>query len=346
MVVTRNESKTKTLTARAPAKLIISGEHAVLYNQPALAMAVNRYITTTTSWRNTPHIHFKLLNLAYAKSHTYTALRKIAQNLQLEYNNFLNGKTNIRMVLKRPFELLQYSVSNLLDSLDVKLPRGVDITVDSSIPIGCGMGSSAAVVVSTLFSLTNFLQFNWQRADFLLFGKKIENLQHGKSSGLDLHLVTYGGCVRFENGIAQARPIPNFPMYIVNTGQPVSSTGECVSHVASILSDQKLAASFGQVTEQIDAALLANDLEQFKLGIKANHKLLQQIGVVPSKVTDLIQDIEACGGAAKICGAGSISGDNAGIVLLIADPSIEHVITKHGFSMQTIEVDTHGTRII
>ena len=55
------------LTARAPAKLIISGEHSVLYGQPAIAMAVDRYTTTTTNWGDSKYIDFKFPDLAYAK---------------------------------------------------------------------------------------------------------------------------------------------------------------------------------------------------------------------------------------------------------------------------------------
>ncbi|HSX20529.1 MAG TPA: mevalonate kinase [Gammaproteobacteria bacterium] len=336
----------RRLTAQAPAKLILSGEHAVLYDQPAIAMAVNRYTTTTTTWRDTPHIHFKFLDLAYAKSHTCAALRRLAMNLQNDYNSFLEGKCSIRKVLKRPFQLLQYSVSNLLDSLNVTLPCGVEIAVDSTIPIGCGMGSSAAAVLSTLYSVTNFLDYKWQRADYLSFSKSIENLQHGRSSGLDLHLSTYGGCVLFKDGEVQARPVPQMPMYIVNTGKPTSSTGECVSAVAPLFKDQGLANEFGNVTRNIDQAINQNDLHDFKRGIKDNHALLQRIGVVPAKVSKFIHAIEQYGGAAKVCGAGAVSGKNAGIVLIVADPEIKDLVKMHGYSLQTIQVDPYGTRII
>lgn len=347
MLPKRNQFEPKSITARAPAKLIISGEHAVLYGQPALAMAVNRYTDTTTTWHESQDIHFKLLNLAYAKSHTLQTLRKLASNLQDEYNNFLAGKCSIRTVLKKPFELLQYSVSNFLDYLNVQLPQGMEIAVESSIPMGCGMGSSAAALMSTVHALTNFLQLNLQRADYLPFGKQMENLQHGKSSGVDLHLVTYGGCVRFQHGITQARPIPSLPMYIINTGTPASSTGECVNGVEQIFnSDPSLAREFGTVTDKIDQALIKNDGIALRDGVKQNHRLLQRIGVVPQKVANLINAIEQNGGAAKICGAGAINGDNGGIVLLFADKDMSSIVRQHGYNLQTVEVDTSGTRII
>lgn len=347
MLAKRNQFEPQSITARAPAKLIISGEHAVLYGQPALAIAVNRYTDTTTTWHESPDIHFKLLNLAYAKSHTLQTLRNLACNLQEEYNNFLAGKCSIATVLKKPFELLQYSVSNFLDYLNVQLPHGMEIAVKSSIPIGCGMGSSAAALMSTVHALTNILQLDLQRADYLPFGKQMENLQHGKSSGVDLHLVTYGGCVLFQHGITQTRSVPLLPMYIINTGTPDSSTGECVNGVAQIFNaNADLAREFGVVTDKIDQALIKNDEIALREGIKQNHRLLQRIGVVPQKVTNLITAIEQNGGAAKICGAGAIKGDNAGIVLLFADKDMSALVRQHGYNLQTVEVDTSGTRII
>ena len=235
MLPTRNKPDFKTLTARAPAKLIISGEYSVLYGQPALAMAVDRYITTTITCTNIPEINFNLLDLAYANSYTQQDLNYLAKKIHCDYNSFLSGNKNINSVLKQPCELLQYAVSNLLDILKITLPYGLNITVKSNIPMGCGMGSSAAAVISTITALADLLDCKWQRADCLNFSRKIENLQHAKSSGLDLHLVTYGGCVRFENGVANKLVIPQFPIKIVNTGTPQSNTGVCVANVASIL---------------------------------------------------------------------------------------------------------------
>jgi len=336
-----------SLTARAPAKLIISGEHAVVYGQPALAMAIDRYTTTTTAWHDSADFSFKFIDLQYAKTHTLDALRSLHQQLRREYKSFLDGKTNIRDVLKRPFELLQYSVTNLLEYLNLQLPQGLAISVDSNIPIGCGMGSSAAAVISTVSALSNFLELDWQTADYLSFAQEIENLQHGKSSGLDLHLVTYGGCVYFQNGVRETRNIPNFPLFIVNTGQPEASTGECVAYVTQFFEKlPDLATVFGKVTAAIDDACAKNDFAAFQAGIRANHLLLSEIGVVPEKVANFIRAIEHAGGAAKICGAGSVRGETAGVVLVVAEPGIEAVVKQYGYNLETIQVDRHGTRII
>lgn len=336
-----------SLTARTPAKLILSGEHAVVYGQPAIAMAVDRYTTTTTTWRDSPHIHFKLADLKYAKTITLQTLQRLTLQLQTDYRAFLNGTGSIRDVLKRPFELLQYSVSTLIERLNVQLPKGVEIAVQSNIPLGCGMGSSAAAVISTLSAFSNFLKLDWQRDELLTLGKEIENLQHGKSSGLDLQLVTYGGCVRFQNGVVETRSAPQMPMYIINTGKPESSTGECVAHAATILArDTIMLQDFAAVTEAVDAAINSNDLVALQQAIRINHALLQNLGVVPDRVSNLINDLENNNFAAKICGAGAIRGDSAGIVMVVADEDPTPIVQKHGLSVETVQVDQNGTTIL
>lgn len=345
MITKYNVAKHK-ISARAPAKLIISGEHAVLYNQTALAVAINRYTTTSTSWHVDEKIHFSLANLRFAKSYTLKALRKIANSLRNDYQSFLQGKHSIRAVLKKPFDLLQYSVATILDLVNVHLPNGLTIAVDSNIPIGCGMGSSAAAVISSIYSLSHFLDFGFAGNEILVFGQQIESLQHGRSSGLDLHPVMYGGSVLFDHGTVKSGPTPNFIMQVVNTGQATCSTGECVSKVASNFRNNDLAQRFAATTIAIADALNSNNYVAFKNGIKQNHQLLQEIGVVPGKVADFISDIEGINGAAKICGAGAINGDNGGIVLVLAENDITSIANKYGYNVQNIEIDRYGTRII
>lgn len=347
MLPIRNRSEPQTLSVRSPAKLIISGEHSVLYGQPALAVAIDRYTTTTVSYSELPQIHFKLANLSCQQSHSSKDLQVLARNLRRDYANYLDGHANIATVLKRPFELLQYSVSNILEYLNAPLTYGLEISVDSSIPIGCGMGSSAAAIIATIFALSNFFKFNWQHNKHLSIAREIENLQHGKSSGLDLHLVMHGGYVRFQSANVIARPVPSMSLQIINTGQPLSSTGQCVSKVAErFVNDAKLAENFGNVTNILDVAISTNNLQDLKRGIRLNHQLLNYIGVVPTKVANLINAIEVAGGAAKICGAGATMGDNAGMVLLVSDHDMQDLVQSHGYQLQNIQVDTHGTQII
>jgi mevalonate kinase len=335
------------VTARTPAKLIISGEHAVLFGQPAIAIAVNRYVETVAASREHTDIHFSLLDLDFAKTVTGQSLQLFAQQLHSQYQNFLNGNCSIREVLQRPFELLQYAVAIVLQHIKLQFSKGMEIAVRSNVPVGCGMGSSAAAVISTMTALDSFLKLGWQRSDYLHFGQLVENLQHGKSSGLDLHLVTHGGCVQFLNSTAVQHSVPQMQLYIVNTGTPLSSTGECVAVTSKKLQeDPGLLQEFGAVCKVISQAINANDVTQLQAAIKINHQLLQRINVVPEKVANFISALEQAGMAAKICGAGAISGAAAGIVLIVARQDPTALVAQYGYSVETIRVDQNGTCIV
>ena len=320
----------RSFIAKAPAKLIVSGEHSVLYGAPAISLAITQYVFTKIDWAKkypaNPMINFNLLNLKYAKSHTLKALMLIKEQLQANYNDFLAGKVHIKQVIKKPFQLLQYLVSNFLDRLHLSLPQNLDIQVKSDIPIGSGLGSSAAVIVSCLRSLTDLFKLDWDPEGFLKLATDIENLQHGKSSGLDLYTTIFGGCNYFHDIIGNNRQvekllIPDFKLHLVDTGQPQATTGECVAVAGSRLRQSQLVNQFAGVTQAIRQAFISGDKSGCIQAIQANHALLCSLGVVPEYIQSFVQAIERAGGAAKICGAGSVTGDAAGIMLLLGDLS-------------------------
>src|SRR6185437_15371261 len=205
----------KKVTARAPAKLILSGEHSVVHGCPALAVAVNRYSDTTVSAHSMPHVLFDLVNLPHKRQRTLKALHKLKGRLHKSYEAFLRGEKGIRDVLKKPFELLEYTTSNLIEKFDIDPKQGLNIHTHSNIATGCGMGCSAAAIVSTNFALANFLGKEMSLQDFQALNLAAENLQHGKSSGLDLYISSHGGCHFFQNGEAKPRNLACFALKII-----------------------------------------------------------------------------------------------------------------------------------
>jgi len=344
----------KQLKARSPAKLILSGEHSVVYGMPAIALAIDCFaestIKSSSAPQFSPKIFFNFLNLEYARSFTVSTLHGLKQRILEQYHAFLEGNCTIREVLKMPFELLQFTVSNLLETAHIPLSHGVEIRTVSNIPIGCGMGSSAATVMSTLFALAHFFNIDIDTAKYLTLGKEAENLQHGRSSGLDLQLALRGGCLRFQDGNYSNRTLPRFPITIVHTGKPEATTGQCVSATAVHFENSHIAFDFKAVTNALEQALENNDIISLCHAIRENHKLLVNIGVVPQRIQDFIAAIEKEGGAAKICGAGSVQGESGGVVWVLGPEGISENILKHinqyGYTHQTVVGDTLGTRIV
>lgn len=334
------------LRARSPAKLILSGEHAVVYGKPAIAMAIDRYAESTVMSSLSSAILFNCLNLQYARSFTLHALETLKKRIQNKYYAFLEGRCSIKDVLKRPFELLQYTVTHLLETWNIPLSHGLEIQAASNIPMGCGMGSSAALVMSTLYALSNFLKLEIDPMRYLSLGLEAENLQHGRSSGLDLRLAMSGGCFKFQEGQISKRILPAIPMFIVQTGMPITTTGQCVSAVRKHFQTSFIGEDFAGITELFDEALQAGDILKLQECIRQNHQLLVKIGVVPAKVQSFIHAIEKEGGAAKICGAGAVKGDKSGVVLVVGEKHLSSIAHDYGYEMQLVRGDFYGTHII
>ena len=143
-----------------------------------------------------------------------------------------------------------------------------------------------------------------------------ENLQHGDSSGLDLKLSLHGGIHRYQNKCLTPLKIATLPFQTINSGKPQSTTGECVTFVKQQKFSESIWYEFEKTTRAFVTALQNNDKAELINAIKKNHRLLCAIGVVPQPIQAMIAKIEKKGGAAKICGAGSIQGDYAGMILI------------------------------
>lgn len=334
------------IKARAPAKIILSGEHAVVYGQPALAMAINRYTQAQVSWSTPFHFTFNLLGIDFRQKMTLEALKRVKLKLKDQYKQFSLGNINIREVVKHPVELTLYAAMSVIEKLKHTLPMGIDIDSTSTIAIGCGLGSSAACVVSMITALSHLLDIKMDIEDYIRLGIESENLQHGFSSGLDVHISYHGGCIFYQNGLFKQRPLPTFPMQLVLTGKPASSTGECIAHAKSFFEKNTVIEAFKATTLALDQAIQNNDLSEIKAGIRRNHQLLQQIDVVPQKVAEFIRLIEKQDGAAKICGAGSIYGEAGGAVLVVTDNEIEALCRQFNYQLISISGDRYGATVL
>lgn len=328
----------------APGKLILSGEHAVVHGHPALAMAINRYAIATVTPERLPQILFDLSDLAHRRHLSLTGLQRLKDRIKQKYQRFINGEYAIRDVIQKPFELAQVALGILADALNVSLPHGVKIHVRSDIPIGCGMGSSASIILSVMYAVSCYLKLSLSMDALYQLALQAENMQHGHSSGLDLRVAQNGGCLYVHNNKIIARTAPSFNMYLVNTGTPSSTTGECVTKVAPYFKTSTIGDEFARVTNKMDHALQQQSVSAMQLAIRENHQLLIQIGVVPEKVQHFIKEIEQIDGAAKICGAGAVRGEHGGAVLVITEDksALTSLCAQYGYTVAPIACELRG----
>ena len=319
-----------------------------MYGKPALVMAVNQYVKTSIRTNSSSTLRFRIahrgepLNLGY----TFAELSLLRRRLELRYQQFLNCECALRNVLKSPLEILPFAFCTIIKENNVELVQGVDVHLDIGLPLGSGMGSSAATALSILQATASHYKTELTSQDYYEYAMQCEQLCHGTPSGVDPYISLHGGFIRFQNGQSKSLRVPKSRFYLALTGTPDSSTGECVLRVKERFAKHAIWNEFEEVTASLQEALVLDYYPSICDTVRRNHQLLTEIGVVPYTVQKFISDIEKQNGAAKISGAGSISGDSAGAVLIFLQRAPKELCSHYGYQLLQIECDKHGLRFL
>ncbi|PIE25478.1 MAG: mevalonate kinase [Neptuniibacter caesariensis] len=321
------------MKACAPGKLILSGEHSVVYGAPAIAVAVDRQVTAsfladdsgllTISSDLLGEQVFQLSDLEYCRDQA-----------DRRFKLFEQGKLRITDVLSSPFDLMAYVL------VQAGFSGSGHLQLRSDIPAGAGMGSSAAVIAA-LLRLSEATPMPQQ--DFFRLVRYCERLQHGRGSAIDAAAVTLGGLVKIEG--EQLQPLNlqlDHRWYIWDSGQPESTTGETVAEVRKHFHKSSIWQQFADVTEKLIFALQEAKSSVAGL-IQQNQQLLLEIGVVPAAVQHKIDQLQRLGASAKVCGAGAISGEQGGQVLVyLPDNNPEEISTEMQATLQCLQQAKRG----
>ena len=332
----------QTATSITPGKMILSGEHAVVAGNPALACSIQNNMTIHVQSKvdsgstagNTP----KQITV---NQHTigWQQLQKIAQQIEQHYELYQQNKLVIQDVLVLEYDLLHYSIYTFFKYTGISMPAQLEISVSSQIPCGQGQGSSAAIIVGIMRALGKLCAYTWQPQKLLTTCIQLENLQHGKSSGLDIQLSLNPGTYLYENKKLHTIACQPHKFYIIYTGEPNSSTGQCVTTSQKIFAQQPhLLNAFEKVTMQTVQALQDQDKSAWHSAILKNQILLEKINIVPQHIKTFIHNLKQHGIAAKICGAGSCKPGPAGCLLALClhQPQVEYLTSicrQHNFGL-------------
>lgn len=304
-------------TARAPGKLILSGEHAVVYGKPGLVMACDRHAMVSVEPGDKDTLTLRLPDLDTRRVWTRPDAAQVQTDTRENHTLFLAGDLPITRVLGQPGDLLLMCCDEIFGD---EWPA-MTITVDSTIPPGAGQGSSAAILVACAAALLTANGGSPEPSEVAGIATRVERFQHGTSSGVDPTTCALGGLLRFQNERdPQALVTADIATQVLYTGQPVSTTGECVAAVARRCgASSTIWTEFEEVTDRFQNALLEDDDQALHRAIRDNHHLLVEIGVVSKRVIEFVRQAEEEGASAKICGAGTVHGDPVGSILLHAD---------------------------
>jgi len=310
--------------ARAPGKIILAGEHAVVHGCPALVTAVQRYAT----------VHVRVTG----------ERRDPRKGIDERYAAYLDGVGEITEVVKEPMDLAYYAAAEAG-------PDGVAVEVRSDIPIGAGMGSSAAVLLATIRAANPELG----PEEIAAIAKRAEDRQHGHSSGVDIRVCQHGGTWRIQNGRAGAPGSPGIPdsagsaeqidellheLQLVHTGEPRSSTGECVTEVGKHFpASDPIWDAFRDCVECLEDEFFPDVVNEVQA-------LLERIGVVPDQVADFAADVRSLGLAGKVCGAGAVHGSAAGMFLVTGGELPDDLLERYDYHQFSVEVASDGLVLV
>jgi mevalonate kinase len=273
--------------ATAPAKIILFGEHAVVYNRPAIAA---------------PVLQVKAIAVIMPNLLGPTGKVRIeAPDIQLKAD----------LTDLPPDHPLAATVNSVLSCLGVKSPPALTIAITSTIPPASGLGSGAAVSVATIRALSAFLGKPLPEDQVSSLAFEIERLYHGTPSGIDNTVITYSRPVFFVRG----QPIETFsiprPFTIVIGDTGVRSpTSQAVGDVRqSWQADpnhfEKLFDSVGSLVLQARRAIENGEIEALGPLFTANHRSLIEMGVSSPELDRLVAAaLDAGAAGAKLSGAG------------------------------------------
>lgn len=271
--------------AHAPGKVILFGEHAVVYGQPAIAVPIRE-----------------------VQAQAHIAPRRAGQGMLVEAPDLQH-----RFLLQEAGEgdPLARIVQLALRSMRQEKEPDLTLTVTSSIPIARGMGSGAAISTAIVRALADHFDFWLPSRAISDLVYQTEVLYHGTPSGIDNTVIAFEKPVYFvkEEGWDFFWVDTPFLLAIADTGIE-SSTGKVVADLrqryeSDADSYQPLFEQVGKLASQ--ARLAIEQGEHVKLGklMDENHALLQEMGVSCPELDRMVLAARE-GGAlgAKLSGAG------------------------------------------
>jgi mevalonate kinase len=300
----------KSFTASAPGKVIISGEHAVVSGAPAIVIPTDKTLTVEITKRCD-----KTINIESDKfGNINFQLSDLAQTV-------LDCTDDFILILH-----------TILRANKIKIiQHGLDINIASKIEVGCGFGSSAALIVATLKAFIKMQNIKLSDQETIKLATEIENIQHAKSSGIDVKIAFYASDIFYSNASVQFKFYHKSKIKLIQTGARQCTTAESVLKSQEYFKNHPdTLAAFSAVTNRIDRAL-SDEPEQLASSIHYNQLLLNKIGVTPKKIMQFIAAAHKLGIAMKVSGAGAVTGDNAGILVAIDHPALDKICNEYGY---------------
>ena len=287
----------------APGKIILFGEHAVVYGRPALAVPVTQVhadveVTDTDSagiWIDAPDIDL------HAEMNTLPSDHPIAAVI---HNLFFLSRVS-------PFPT-------------------INIKITSTIPVASGLGSGAAVTVALTRALSTHINYTMTDEQVNAFAYEIEKLHHGTPSGIDNTVITYAKPVYFVKGQAIETFKVGQPFTIVIGDTGVSApTKESVGDVRKLWEADKtkwesLFDKVGELVKEARNSIESGKTKELGMLMNQNHTVLQELTVSSPELDKLVSAARTAGAlGAKLSGGG-----RGGNMIALVEPSQAEAVAQ------------------
>ena len=280
--------------ASAPGKVILFGEHFVVYGVKAILCAINKRISVT----------------AEKSQECKISIKSNIGNLTLEPNKSISE-------IDSPLKPFYYLANKMIQNQNT----GIEIIVESEIPLGVGLGSSSACCVAGAAAISRLFD-KTSKEEILKLAIEAEKTIFENTSGADCTVCTYGGIMEFDkkSGFNKIESKPNFHLVIANSNIE-HSTKSVVARVKEFKDSNEtkfvtLCNYESELVREVLELLKENNVKE--LGKKAiqNQEYLETIGISSDKLREMIQIGRNKSFGAKITGAGG-----GGCIFALTDES-------------------------
>ena len=288
--------------ASAPGKVILFGEHFVVYGVKAILCSINKRVTVTAE---------------------KTSERKISINskigkLELEPDKPISE-------INSPLKPFYYLANKSIENKD----SGIRIQIDSEIPLGAGLGSSSACCVAGAAAIFKLFG-NISKEEVLKLAIEAERTIFENTSGADCTVCTYGGIMEYDKnkGFKKIEYEPNFQLVIINSNIE-HSTQSMVSKVKEFENKNteefsRLSDLESKLVEDVLKLVKENKIQEIGQKMNQNQKYLENIGISNKELTKMVRIGQESSFGAKITG----SGGGGCIFALTNESNLQNILKK------------------
>lgn len=317
-----------------PGKVILMGEHAVVYGRPALVAALDLRLQATLRPLDGPGPSIiDLPQLGHREEIAWDELVSYGERARTDWDEYQKKPTPEsfrRMRGEDPAHVVKVALGEAAQHLR-QAPQRFELKVESQIPVGAGFGSSAATSVAVIEALLSYAGNRADAHEIFRLSLEAERRQHGQPSGVDNAAVLHGGLIWARKDVGGGVKLETLEasspllakVRLFSTGTPQEPTGAVVAAVRAKIDADPL--RYEDLFDHMERATwgLRQELARRQENpqrvitlLRQYHAALVELAVVPGPVATLVEQVEAHGGGAKISGAGALTGPGAGSLLV------------------------------